>query len=609
MRIRFSKLVSAIFKFRKSGLLYFFIIFPLFNDCLAQANYTLTIQSANNIEDKNVDAIIKQIGYKNTFVTSIQRTKELQSFLINLFDYGYLTASFDSMKTDSLNQIAFLNTGAIYQLANIEKGNVDEGILSEVGFRDKLFNGKVFNQKQIRKLLEGILNYCENKGYPFASIKFDNIIINENKINTRLALTKNILVHIDSLIIKGTADLSNEYLYSYLGIKPGDVYNESLIAKIPDRLRELPFVNTNQNFKVIFLEKNCKILLYIDKKQASQFDGVIGIAPNSIPQSPGAGPTVSTPQITGEAHLRLHNSYGKGELFDLNWQAPQSRTQDLKVQFVYPFLFSSPFGLDVKFSLLKQDTSYLNLNENIGVQYLLTGGNFMKVFYEHSSSTLISSKGLDSITVLPSFADVSENHYGLGYKSEKLDYRLNPRSGYSFEGTASVGIKTIHKNAKINAEIYDSLKLVSTIYKVNYTFDYYFPLATRSVVDIGIKGGYINAPNLFRNELLRFGGLRTLRGFDEQSIYASNMHIWKMEYRYIMELNSYLFFFYNQAWYKNQSTNSTSNNTDTPLGFGVGSTFQTKLGIFSVSYAVGKEFNDAISLKNAKISFGLLNYF
>jgi outer membrane protein assembly factor BamA len=586
------------------------VLFLIFNlSVKAQSSYTLSIQPADSINTKLTNDIIKQIGYNRIFKTKKDRTKELQSFLFKLYDAGYITATFDSLGSDSLNQTAFLNLGTIIHWAKIEKGNVDEGILSDVGFRDKLFAGKFFNQNQLRRLEEGILKYCENNGYPFASIKLDSIVFNGDRIGAKLSLTKNQLCKIDSVVIKGNSNLSDQYLESYLGIKPGDLYNELLIIKITDRLHELPFVNVTQPFKVLFLDKETKILLYIDKKQASQFDGVIGIAPNNSVTTQGGGPTVSRTQITGEAHLRLNNSYGKGELFDLNWQEPQPLTQDLKVQFNYPFIFKTPFGLDLKLSLFKQDTSYLNLDENIGIQYLLTGGNYLKVFYENTSSTIISSVGLSELTVLPPYADVSCNHYGLGYKSEKLDYRLNPRSGYSLEANASVGIKTINKNPKINDSLYSGLQLKSTEYKADYTFDYYFPLAIRSVIDLGVKGGYIDAPNLFQNELFRFGGLRTLRGFDEQSIYASQFHMWKVEFRYLMEQNSYLFLFYNQAWYEWKPQSATMYTIDLPYGFGVGSTFQSKLGIFSVSYGLGSQLNNPISFKEGKISFGLVNYF
>ena len=46
---------------------------------------------------------------------------------------------------------------------------------------------------------------------------------------------------------------------------------------------------------------------------------------------------------------------------------------------------------------------------------------------------------------------------------------------------------------------------------------------------------------MFQNELFRIGGLKTLRGFDEESIFASVYSIFTLEYRFILEQNSYYY--------------------------------------------------------------------
>ena len=129
----------------------------------------------------------------------------------------------------------------------------------------------------------------------------------------------------------------------------------------------------------------------------------------------------------------------------------------------------------------------------------------------------------------------------------------------------------------------------------------------RNVINLGTNAAYIYNPNLFTNELYRIGGLKTLRGFDEESIYASIYTIGKIEYRYLLEQNSFLFTFINTAWYENSSNNLHL--SDTPFGFGTGINFETKIGIMSVSYALGKQFNNPILFKNGKIHFGIVNYF
>ncbi|MEO5572735.1 MAG: BamA/TamA family outer membrane protein [Bacteroidia bacterium] len=576
-----------------------FILFLIVSANPVNAQYRLTILSYDPAQKKSVDDIMKQLKINNIFPDSLSRKKQLNNVLIALYGNGYLAASFDSLVVDTTMLNAFLNTGNVYKWLRLSKGNIDEGMISEAGFHEKVYRNKTVNLNNFRKIQDRILSYAENNGYPFAEIKLDSVNASSNSISAALILKKGLFFTVDTIIVKGTSKLSEIYLYNYLGIKPHMAYNEELISRISTRLKELPMVNETRAFNVNFHEDKASIYLYLENKKASQLDGVIGV----LPSNDESGKVT----ISGDVHVRLHSSFGYGELFDLNWKQPQPKTQDLKVKFNYPFLFSTPFGIDLNFSIYKKDTTYLELQSDIGVQYLLKGGNFVKAFYNHKSSLLLNSKQFEFTTVLPPFADVTINSYGIGLRSEILDYRLNPRSGYVIEWTASVGDKTIKENSKLIYVDYDSVQLNSTQYKADITSDYYLPLFNRSVLDIGAKAGFFQSPDIFENELYRLGGLRTLRGFDEESILASRYVIGKLEYRYLIEQNSYLFLFVNGMYYESRERNDFKH--DTPIGFGVGITFETKLGIFSLNYALGREFNNPIIFRSAKIHFGLINYF
>jgi len=242
-----------------------------------------------------------------------------------------------------------------------------------------------------------------------------------------------------------------------------------------------------------------------------------------------------------------------------------------------------------------------------GVQFLLKGGNYLKVFINDKQSSLLSTDVYENLTVLPPYADIRLTSYGLGFRSLKLDYRLNPRKGYSLEVSAAVGNKKIEKNGSLNPVVYDSLDLKSVQYNGEGFVDFYFPVFTRNVINLGFMAAAIEGENIFDNELYRFGGLKTLRGFDEESITTSVFTMSKLEFRYILEQNSFLFVFVNGAWYERNTQDEYV--TDTPIGFGAGITFETKLGIFSFNYALGKEFTNPIKFRAAKIHFGLINYF
>jgi outer membrane protein assembly factor BamA len=567
-------------------------LFVLCFQMQAQQNYTLTVHSLKD------EALIKKISYQKSFSTPALRNKELQKILSACYDNAYLVASYDSIISDSLNTTAYLDFGAQYKWAYLKKGNVDEGVLSEIGFREKLYNDEPLKYKDVRRVRERIVRYYENNGYPFAVVKLDSIMIVDEKISAVLFLQKNKEVKIDSVVIKGSAKIAPVYMYNYLGIKPGSRYNESQLEKVNTRLRELPFVTLKKSSTVVFTNKTNKLVLNLDKKRASQFDGIIGILPDN-----------NTGKIlfSGDVRLKLQNGLGRGELIDLNWRRLQTQTQDLKARVVYPFILRTPFGVDYNFRLYKKDTSYLDVHQNIGVQYLLIGGNYIKVFYNNKSSTLLSTKGLEFVTVLPPYADVKTNMYGAGLRFEQLDYRLNPRKGFFLQVNASAGTKVIKKNSKVNPEVYEKIKLNSTQYISDLELNVFLPLGNRSTVKVGNQSAFLYGETTFQNELFRIGGLKSLRGFDEESIFASAYSIFTLEYRLILEQNSYLYVFGDGAWYENNSVNQYVK--DTPYGFGAGISFETKAGIFSISYALGKQFNNPIQLRSGKIHFGIVNYF
>ena len=112
---------------------------------------------------------------------------------------------------------------------------------------------------------------------------------------------------------------------------------------------------------------------------------------------------------------------------------------------------------------------------------------------------------------------------------------------------------------------------------------------------------------VYKNELLRIGGLKTIRGFDEESIFTSAYVIPTLEYRYLFAQNSHLLLFAEGAWYENNSNHQYV--SDTPVSLGAGITFDTKAGILSMYYALGNQFNNGFDARNGKIHFGLTALF
>jgi len=550
-----------------------------------QLHYTSTVDTKTQ----------KKLPKHLLFSDSLETEKIKLDVLNMLHQQGYLAASLDSINSDSLLSELFFSPNQRYKIAFLKNHNVTEEAINKAGFKEKILLDKPFQSKQIQRLFEDVVSYYENNGYPFASVYLDSVNIKNHTIAGKINVNKGNLYFVDSLIVKGNARISKRYLENYLGIKEGNLYNESQIKRISNRIKELPFLTEKQPYAIEFSEKFSSIYLYIDKKKASRFNGVLGVQPD-------ANGKVS---LSGDTRLQLFNSFGRGELIDLNWRRIHAGTQDLKTKVNYPFLFNTPFGTEFDFRLYKRDTSFLEVNSNLALKYLMIGNNFIKVFVSNKSSSVLSKSFVSA--EIPGLGNVKLLSYGLGVNVEKLDYRYNPTQGYRFSGNASVGNKKIIKTSTTPENAYQTLVLKSILYQIDFNGEVFILLSKRNVIKLGNQSARIFNNTLFENELFRIGGLLTFRGFDEESIFASYYTVSTIEYRFILEQNSYFHLFSDLAYYEKDTYRSFDN--DIPYSIGTGISFETKAGIFSLSYALGSEKGNPFLLRSAKVHFGFVNYF
>ncbi len=558
--------------------------------------FSVSIIEAQNIT-LNIYGLKNKIKYKASHNNEENAKTELDNIIQQLQNKGYLLAHYDSLISINNTISVKINEGEIYKWANLKIGNLNPTVANSVGYTEKQFNAVNFNPQQTVKLIRKIISYYENHGYPFVTIKLDSVTINSNTILASLNVNKNKLYIIDSVVVIGNLKLNKKFLQNYISIKNNDLYNEVLIKNVSKKIRQLPFINEKQPQIVRLTDKQNKLLLFLDKKNASQFDGIIGFLPD-----------VNTKKtvVTGDVKLKLINGILKnGETVDVQWRRIQNQTSDFKGRFIYPYLFGFPFGIDYSIRLFKKDTTFLDVQNNFGLQYYFNGLNYIKAFYKIKSTNLLSTSGYSLITTLPDYADVQTISYGLATGMELVDYKFNPRKGITLNLSSQVGSKKIIKNNKVNEIAYNGLKLNSTQYQAELDFASYIPIYKQNVLKFGLQAASIfGNTTLFKNELFRFGGFRTLRGFNEESIYASSYVLPTIEYRYLFAKNSNLFLFTEGAWYENNA--GLNYIKDTPYSFGAGISIETKAGILTLSYSLGQQFNNGFDGRNGKIHIGLV---
>lgn len=565
------------------------------------------------VQDKPASFVNKQFKAKKVYLSRIQLDKSLQQLLLGLYNEGYLSASIDSVEDLPDKYVAWLFVGEQYNWISLRAGNVNPEILGQVNFKERFYAGRTVRVSELEGLLENILTYIENNGYPFASIKLDSLALMDNGISAALNLDLKELIEYDTLRIEGDARISKRYLYNYLGFRPGKPYNEQDIQRASRRINKLPFLNEAKPLTVNFVAGKALVTLYLADNKASQFDFLLGILPNNA--------ITGRILITGEANLQLINPFGTGKEIGLNWKRLQVGTQSLNVRFNYPYLFSLPLGADANFNLYKRDSLYLDLDYKLGVEYLFIGKNYLRAFVHNELTNVLNvdTTLIKSTRKLLAYNDVRNTLYGLEYNFQQLDDLFNPRDGFQVQATVGIGTRKIRENNTIAGLadpentgqtfqfLYDSMKLKRVQYRFLLDLKHFLPLKKRSTLQTRINMGAYVSDEIFQNEQFRIGGTKILRGFDEESIFASLYVVGTLEYRFLLTKASFLSLFFDGAYVETRTLGSYSN--DWPFGFGAGLNFATKAGMFGVSYALGRQQQNKLDLRSAKIHFGYFNYF
>lgn len=526
---------------------------------------------------------------------------------------GYPAASIDSATYDTAFARAQLFLGSQLQVLQLRADNIDKRVLALSGFTDKGFINKPFNIEQVQVIKERILNYYERNGYPFAGVFLDSIQVSADAMSATLMVIKGPLYHIDSIRVKGKLKISNGFLQRYLGIPNGSIYDKNKLDQVSKRLQELPYLQEQQPSELLMLGRGSILDVYLAPKKNSQVNFLIGFLP--------ANSQTNKLQLTGDVNLNLRNTLGTGETILLNWQQLQINSPRINLGFQQPYIFKSAFGFDFAFDLFKKDSTFLQLNAQIGIQYLLSARQSGKIFFQNQNTFLLGS-GVDTNLVkatrrLPPNIDVSAVNVGLDYELNTTNYRFNPITGNELRLVGAVGIKTISQNNEIIglkdpsfnfSSLYDSIKMRSYQLRVKLTAAHYFPVGKRSAVKAVFNGAIFGSRHIFRNELFQVGGYKLLRGFDEESIYATQYSVITLEYRNLVGLNSYLFTFIDAGWVKNKYQSINIHNQ--LVSGGLGLVFETKAGLLNMSFAVGKRNDVKFDLRqSSKIHFGYINYF
>ncbi len=511
---------------------------------------------------------------------TLSENKSIRSLGNSLIAKGYFLYA---LRQDTALKQVSVDLGD--RFSEIEIRNLQD---TELNIFKRKNKSATFSPDELSAFLVDKLSVFSNQGFPFVNVSLDSIEIENLKIRAVIKLNKGRYFTLRKIHIRGDSSISNSTIHGIIDYSIDEVYSEEKIGAIDQKIKQTSFISTIKPSEIMYTNDGFELFLYLKSAKVSYLRGALGLQPNPISQRMA---------LTGELNLKLENALKKGELFKFNWRSIKPQTQRMKLNLNYPYLFQSPFGIESNLLLYKRDSTFLDLNTELNVSYSLKNGFRIRAHYRFMSSSILS--GGSSSLEFSNLNSYRTNAYGLSIERQALDNIVNPSKGRILNAKLYVGQRILSGDSTDAAE-------KNTTYLGNILYREYVSIFPRHVLLFGLLFDFYTSPTIFENELFRFGGLNTLRGFNEEQLFASTKGQLTFEYRFLLDENSNVFLFYDQCFYENTSV---SYKNDHPLGFGGGISFGSKIGIFSITYALGREQANPIDFRSSKIHFGYTAYF
>lgn len=455
--------------------------------------------------------------------------------------------------------------------------------------------GRIANKKTNVSVFEftfSQLEYWSNHGYPFASFQMDSIRRIKESYQATLILDKGPFMKFDTLFLINKVKTDKAYIEKTLEIDRNAAFSEAAFTSINKKIGRLPYLALQQIPDLAFEDDAATVYLDLKEQASNSFEGVVGLLP---------GQSSGKVLITGYLDFELNNLFRSGKSFSFDWNRFAAQSQTMQLNYSHPYLLDTRLLFDLGFSLLKQDTSFLNQQWNLSVGTYLGQNGKLKIDYTSANANLIST---DPVLIRKNnVVDYDRDLYSLSSEFNNYYIPFGFTNGWKTWVSAAIGQKRIIKNPNIDNQFYDSIAIKSNVLKVEMKFKYQQAVSKQLMFFHQIESGMIRNDQILKNEMFRIGGLRTLRGFNENFFFSDQFVLSRMELRQYFERSSYFMLFYDQLYYQLETK------TDFPVGFGVGLALSASNSLFNFAMAIGRSSEIPFDFSNAKIHFGYISKF
>ncbi len=532
------------------------------------------IENQLDLDLKNIVKNYQSAGYLDCRIAELRKEFNFDSTTVEL-----------SIKIDEAKQVLIgdvVITGNRIFTASYLKGLIETR------------PGVPLEERALDADMKEILNRYEKRGYTFATVSISNIETYSDGSNTRLRINirveENDRVKIDNIIIEGNTATKREVITREITLGENNTISRENLLEIKRRLENIGYFESVEQPKILKYKNSTVLLIKVREGNTNTFDGVLGYVPPTQSEETG--------YLTGLVNLSLRNLFGTGRKLEARFKKEIKTTQELELKYLEPWLLGYPANVNLSFFQRIEDSSFIKRDFGTKIDAMLSKKFTLSALF--SFERVIPSLTENIFSVFDSRVLAA----GIELRFDSRDYVYNPFSGLLYRTSYTAGQKKIY-----NASQFTNYNVPSdfTVQRGSMDLDFYYSFFRRQSSLIGVHGIEIRTPRFETADLFRFGGINSVRGYREGQFLASRAAWSTIEIRYSLTRKSFAAVFYDMGYYlrPDDEISAIQAQEGFVYGYGLGIRIETALGMFGVSYALGK----GDSALEGKVHFGLINDF
>lgn len=499
----------------------------------------------------------------------VQDSATAVKFLDSLSQTSYFYTSLKSISKLSDHTEIIYDKGPNFNQAQVR---FSDSLVKDLGLPKEVF---VKNLDSIRLKIN---QKYRDKGFAFNRVKTKFVKMKDKVPEVNISVVPASQRKINGFVLKGYDNVPKKFVKNLEKAYLGKTYDDKNLVAINNSLVGHPFITLDNPPQTLFTKDSTQIYLFMQKRKTNSFDGMVGFGNDKTEKF----------TVNGTLNVALRNMFNSFESIALYWQRNPDKGQTFDLQGDVPYTFNSNVGVNINVNIYRQDSTFANVKFRPSLYYHLSEKQKIGLRGTFETSAVLDSLYTQAV-------DFRKQGVGLWYQ---------------YQSGSDIALFLHKTNIRLEADFlkttYD--KTNESVNQLEYFIsgEHNFHINGNHYLNIRGESALLSAKNdLSINELFRFGGWNSFRGFNELSLISDFYVYGGAEYRYLVNDQAFFDIF---AQY-GQMSNKSLNVKPSLYSLGLGFNFFLPIGLMSFQISNGNQFGNPFKFNETKIHWGIVSRF